>query len=93
MSRAHGLILRRLEVDWHAAVRGKGNPYRSDLHNGLRSTALGELVDAAHAQRGRIANRMVLTDLVPRIDELSRSLPGTHPFLRRSMRKLGRQLL
>lgn len=93
VGRAHELLLRRLEVDWRAAVRDSGNPYRSDLRQGGQATALGELVAAARAQGIRTVDPTVLTGLVPRIDELVRTLPGTHPFLRRSMRKLSRQLL
>jgi hypothetical protein len=91
--RAHELMLRRLEADWQRAVRADGNPYKRDLRGGTRSTALGELVASVQAESGRLVNHAVFTDLVPRIDRLSRSLPGSHPFLRRSMRKLGRKLL
>jgi hypothetical protein len=93
VSRAHELMLRRLAVDWTAVGRADGNPYRNDLRTGGGSTALGELVAAVRTVRRTAADRSVFTDLVPRIEALSRSLPGNHPFLRRAMRKLARQLL
>jgi hypothetical protein len=93
VERAHQLMLRRLAADWQAAVREKGNPYKRDLRTGRSTTALGDLVAAVRAQGKRTVYREVFTDLVPRINQLSRSLPGSHPFLRSSMRKLSRRLL
>jgi hypothetical protein len=90
---AQALMLRRLEADWRMVAGARGNSYRSDLRGGLPSTALGAFVAAARAAGPRLSSRSVVTDLVPRIESLSRSFGGTHPILRRSMCKLSRQLL
>ena len=89
--RLRELVLRRLEADWFRAAAGKGNPYRDDLAGQGRATALGELV-AAFGRHPEVEGLPFFGELVRDIDDLSRSLPGTHPLLRRSMRKLAQGL-
>ena len=91
MARAQNLMLRRLRVDWSAAVRDSGNPYRRDLRDGTRQTALGDLAMSV-SRRAGASDAEIFRTLVPRIEELLRDLPGTHPLLRRSMRKRARRI-
>ena len=89
---ARSLILRRLRVDWRAAVRGSGNPYRYDYsHHGTR-TALGDLVQAYQREKRSMVRPEVFAGLDGEIATLARELPGMHPFLRRHMKKLARRL-
>ena len=94
--RAHGLMIDRLRADWSRAVAADGNPFRRDLQNRSphrrAETALGELVYEVAAARRSIVDRDVFRSLVPQIETLAGSLPGSHPFLRRSMRRLAREL-
>ena len=91
IERAQGLMLERLRHDWYRVVAAKGNPYRDDLRGG-RETALGELVYKVERYRGRLRDRQIFDSLVPRIEALAESLPGAHPFLRRSMKNLAQRL-
>lgn len=92
VARAQKLMLRRLRIDWEAVVDRGGNPYKSDLVDGTRTTALGDLVGTYHADRDGIRHHKVFTQLAPRIETLAKSLPGFHPFLRRYVRLLGSEL-
>ncbi len=92
VARAQKLMLRRLRVDWEAAVDRRGNPYRSDLVQGTRTTALGDLVGTYRADHAGIRHHKVFTLLAPRIENLAKTLPGFHPFLRRYVRRLGSEL-
>jgi len=92
IERAHALVLRRLEADWRAAVAADGNPYRRDLRKGTRETALGDLVASYETARRGLAHPEVFTALAPRIRDLAKTLPGTHPFLRGAVKRLARRL-
>ena len=56
------------------------------------TSALGELVYEVAAARRSIVDREVFRSLVPQIEALADTLPGAHPFLRRSMKRLAREL-
>ncbi|MCP3958195.1 MAG: hypothetical protein GY719_10120 [bacterium] len=92
MERAQALMLRRLRVDWQAAVAASGNPYKRDFKRGSRTTALGDLIGTYRSETARMANQEIFTALAPEIEALAESMPGVHPFLRRYMKKLGREL-
>lgn len=91
IERIQTLVLRRLVVDWTIVVDSGGNAYRGDLKRRTRRTALGDLV-ATYRDHEAVQGAELFTGLVPRIEELSREMPGTHPLLRKSMRKLAREL-
>jgi hypothetical protein len=85
------LWARRMEADWEIQRKASGNPYKDDLQGGGR-TALGELVSAALAER-RPARRPELQEaLAKRLKTQADKLPGTHPFLRASFKKLAGKL-
>ena len=85
------LWARRMEADWEIQRAASGNPYKDDLQGGGR-TALGRLVSAPLADR-RPARRPELQEaLAKRLKALSDKLPGTHPFLRASFKKLAGKL-
>jgi hypothetical protein len=86
------LMLRRLRLDWDAAAAISGNPYKDDFQTGGRRTALGDLVGTYLDHRAAFRHREVFTGLGRRIEALAEDLPGAHPFLRRSMKKLAGQL-
>ena len=92
VTKAHELMLRRLRADWQKAVAANGNPYREDRKKAGVRTALGGLVNAFQAHRATFGEPHVFTDLVPRIEALAADLPGAHPFLRKHMKKLAREL-
>jgi hypothetical protein len=92
IAEARELVFRRLRVDWRRAVRARGNPYKRDLKRRTTETALGELVATWRVERTRAAQPDVFTGLGDEIAEFARDLPGMHPFLRRSMKKLARRL-
>ena len=92
VNRAQELMLRRLRADWKAVADARGNNYRKDLKQGTRLTALGDLVRTFQSQRRTLRHPEVFTSLMPRLENMIKKLPGTHPFLRRSARKLARQL-
>jgi len=92
VAEAHRLMLERLRLDWRQAVSGKGNPYKDDRRRGTASTALGELVQTYERERGSLLRPEVFETLQPGIIELSDELPGTHPLLRKHMRRLAKDL-
>ncbi len=92
VAEAQRLMLDRLRVDWRAAVRSRGNPYKTDRTKGTTRTALGDLVQTYRRERRSLVNPDVFEDLQIEILELSSELPGTHPFLRKNLRKLAREL-
>lgn len=88
--RAQELMLRRLRVDWDRVVEQRQNVYKQDLKNGTERTALGQLVNTYRRTSGQ--RNAVFSNLVPRIEALAKSTPGMHPFLKRSMKKLAREM-
>jgi hypothetical protein len=88
----HQLMLRRLEVDWQAAVDASGNPYKEDARDHGRRTALGDLVRTYQAEHDRMTHPEVFAGLGTRILALEPELPGIHPFLRKHFRRLARML-
>ena len=76
LARAQNLMLRRLRADWSVAVRDSGNPYRRDLRNGTRQTALGDLV--VSVSRAGAGASQIFRTLVPRIEDLE-ILQREHP--------------
>jgi hypothetical protein len=86
------LLLRRLRTDWRAAARGKDNPYKQDLRQDGTTTALGDLVQTWRRERRRMRSPEVFDGLASEVEALAEVLPGAHPFLRRAMRKLAREL-
>jgi hypothetical protein len=89
---ARRLMLRRLRVDWKAAVRSRGNPYKRDYRSWGGETALGALVVACRDERDRIARPEVFDGLGGEIESLARQLPGIHPFLRKYAKRLARRV-
>lgn len=89
--RARQLVLRRMRADWRVAARGRGNPYKKDLKHNGSLTALGDLVRTARLEGGAACPE-VFDGLGAEIEALARELPGAHPFLRKSMRKLARRV-
>ncbi|CAM2006182.1 hypothetical protein [Acanthopleuribacter pedis] len=92
VNRAQDLMLERMRVDWKAAIAARGNPYKKDRKDGSKRTALGDLVHTFNQHRRDLARPEVFTDMQPKLDALSRRLPGTHPFLRKQFRRLAREL-
>jgi hypothetical protein len=89
---ARSLLLRRMRADWRRAVRGLGNPYKHDLKRGGTETALGDLVQTYDQLRGEMARPEVFRGLDIEIVALAEEMPGVHPFLRKSMKRLARRL-
>lgn len=89
---ARDLLLQRLRVDWDAAVRADGNPYKQDRRDRGSRTALGELVRARDDAKGSLRNRAVFDGLDDAIKRLAESLPGVHPLLRKHMKQLASRL-
>lgn len=85
------LVARRLAADWEVQRHASGNPYKEDLQ-GSRRTALGELVAATRAERRPARHADLERALVGRLKSLVEQLPGTHPFLRGSFKKLAGKL-
>jgi hypothetical protein len=92
IDRARDLMLSRLRVDWKAAVRGRGNPYKKDFKLGRSDTALGALVATYLAEQRRMARPDVFAGLGGEIESLARELPGIHPFLRKYLKRLARRM-
>ena len=90
--RAIELIRRRLAADWEKQRAASGNPYKEDLQQGGRRTALGELVAAVTSQRRPPHRPELERALAARVRSLAEELPGTHPFLRGSFKKLAARL-
>jgi len=92
LDEARAMLVRRLDADWRRAARGRGNPYKDDLKDGTATTAVGELVrirESAGRGGDRVGVFEALADeILARTDEL----PGGHPFLRKSLRKLAGRL-
>jgi hypothetical protein len=89
---ARSLLLRRLRADWRRAVRVLGNPYKQDLAQGGAETALGDLVRTYDELRGEVTRPEVFRGLDVEIVALAEQMPGVHPFLRKSMKRLARRL-
>jgi hypothetical protein len=89
---ARDLVFQRLRVDWTAAVRADGNPYKQDGRDRGSRTALGELVEAHRRAKDSLRNRAVFDGLDDQIKQLADSLPGVHPLLRRHMKQLSSRL-
>ena len=85
-------MLRRLRVDWRAAVRAHGNPYKRDFRSGSRLTALGELVHLSASLSRQPSGDVLLSGLSADVRSLSSDLPGPHPLLRKYVRRLARRL-
>jgi hypothetical protein len=85
------LWARRMEADWEIQRKASGNPYKDDLQGGGR-TALGELVSASLAERRPLRRPELQDALAKRLKTLAEKLPGTHPFLRGSFKKLAAKL-
>jgi hypothetical protein len=92
IAEARALMLRRLRVDWTAAVRSRGNPYKKDYKSRGTRTALGDLVQTYSRERSGISNEAVFEGLDAEIEALAEELPGVHPFLRKYMKRLARKL-
>jgi len=92
IARVRTLVLRRMRADWRVAVRGRGNPYKHDLRNGTAGTSLGDLVSMYRSERSMALRPEVFDRLGEEIAILADELPGTHPFLRKSMKKLARRV-
>ena len=88
---ARALMLRRLEIDWNEAVRGRHNPYKEDFKNNGSETALGDLVQT-YLDEGSARGSAVFDGLDRDINGLAEALPGTHPFLRKYMKRLAKKL-
>jgi hypothetical protein len=88
----HDLVLQRLSIDWDVAVRADGNPYKDDSKRKTRRTALGDLVQTFLEQRSQMQRPDVFTGLSNKIEKLAKDLPGAHPFLRKYVKRLARQL-
>jgi hypothetical protein len=88
----HDLMLQRLRIDWEAAVQADGNPYKDDSKRKTRRTALGDLVQTFLEQRDQMQRPDLFTGLSHSIEKLAKDLPGAHPFLRRYVKRLARQL-
>ena len=86
------LLLRRLRVDWRAAVRANGNPYKRDYRSGGDLTALGQLVQLSSTSSARSANVDLFDGLSADVLTLARDLPGPHPLLRKYVKRLARRL-
>ncbi len=89
---ARDLMLARMKVDWRAAVRARGNPYKNDLKRNGTSTALGDLVQTYLRERRQIRNPAVFAGLGRQIEDLAGSMSGVHPMLRKSMRRLAQKM-
>jgi hypothetical protein len=88
----HELLMLRLREDWKVAVIGKGNPYKADYKNRGASTALGDLVRTVCNDGSATSHPEVFAGLRADVTGLADSMPGFHPFLRKSMRRLASRL-
>jgi len=89
---SHELLMLRLREDWKVAVINNGNPYKADYKNGGATTALGDLVRTARDEGSTMSHPEVFAGLRADVTGLARSMPGIHPFLRKSMRRLASRL-
>ncbi len=85
------LMMRRLTADWERAAEVGGNPYKRDYDAEGTETVLGQLVRIRKAGR-TYASPQVFDGMDKDVDALAEELPGSHPFLRKWMRKLATQL-
>jgi len=92
VAEARALMLRRLRVDWTAAVRSRGNPYKKDYKGKGTRTALGDLVQTYQRERPGVSNGAVFDGLDSEIEAMAEELPGVHPYLRKYMKRLARKL-
>jgi hypothetical protein len=92
VAEVRALMLDRMRVDWDRACAANGNPYKLDYEEGSAATALGELVRAVGAAHGSFGNREVFAGLGSDIAALASDLPGTHPLLRKWMKKLAKRV-
>jgi hypothetical protein len=86
------LLITRLREDWKVAVAGRNNPYKFDYRHNTATTALGDLVRTFREQEPAVRDHEVFDGLSTEVLALANSLPGIHPFLRKHMRKLAREL-
>jgi hypothetical protein len=89
---ARNLMLSRLRVDWKAAVRRRGNPYKKDFKLRRGDTALGALVATYVAEQHGMTRPEVFAGLGGEIELLALELPGIHPFLRKYVKRLARRM-
>jgi hypothetical protein len=85
---ARALMMDRLRADWERAAEASGNPYKRDFETGSTTTVLGELVRTTGRGRRSFASPQVFDGIGDDIATLIEELPGTHPLLRKWMRKL-----
>ena len=86
------LLMARLRADWKAAVARHGNPYKFDFRQDGATTALGDLVRTYRLQPTAARRHPVFAGLSDDVLGLAERLPGIHPFLRKYMRRLAREL-
>jgi hypothetical protein len=86
------LLMTRLRADWKAAVARHGNPYKFDFRHDGATTALGDLVQTYRAQDPTVRRHPVFAGLSNDVMDLAEGLPGIHPFLRKYLRRLAREL-
>ena len=91
-ARVRDLVLARLRVDWRAAVRASGNPYKRDYRSRGDRTALGELVQLARTIPTTGDQAELFDGLSRDVLVLAKDLPGPHPLLRKYVRRLARRL-
>jgi len=89
---ARELLMTRLRADWKAAVARNGNPYKLDYRHDGATTALGDLVQTYRSQDPAARNHPVFAGLSKDVLKLAERLPGIHPFLRKYLRRLAREL-
>ncbi len=88
ITQVQDLMIQRLQQDWLAAIRARGNPYKQDWKRGGTKTALGDLVKTFQSQRRGLRDPSVFSLLHSRLQHLSHDLPGNHPMLRKHFRRL-----
>jgi hypothetical protein len=86
------LLMTRLRADWKAAVSRNGNPYKFDYRHDGATTALGDLVQTYRLQDPDVRDHPVFVGLSGDVLTLAERLPGIHPFLRKYVRRLAREL-
>ena len=86
------LLMARLQADWKAAVARNGNPYKFDYRHEGTTTALGDLVQTYRLQDPAVRRHPVFAGLSNDVLRLAERSPGIHPFLRKYMRRLAREL-
>jgi len=82
----------RLQADWRAAAARNWNPYKFDYRHDGATTALGDLVRTYRLQDPAVRRHPVFAGLSNDVLNLAERLPGIHPFLRKYMRRLAREL-